>query len=207
MLFSSEPRCSWSPWHHPEPGASRHPSLRRALLLPSSGLVIEILPRRVRLKLPYCSPRAVSGISAGCWQADWPTCNSHPNFRRHGNLCRGKSPCPQDMVHIPKSIVRADAFIMYAVRRRCTFLRDASGLPRRGSFSQSKKDVWDFVQRAVFPVVLKGIDGARVARRTGDKMLIFHSARQLLDKYQSMEDPGSPNLMLQEYIPGDDDTI
>jgi len=37
--------------------------------------------------------------------------------------------------------------------------------------------------------------------------LVVHNERELLEAYDSMEDPRDPNLMLQEYIPGGDDTV
>src|SRR5256885_4950848 len=38
-------------------------------------------------------------------------------------------------------------------------------------------------------------------------MFIVRSAEELLGVYNRVEEPGSPNLMLQEYIPGGDDSI
>jgi predicted ATP-grasp superfamily ATP-dependent carboligase len=55
--------------------------------------------------------------------------------------------------------------------------------------------------------MLKASDGLRLQARTGKKMVIVRSADELLEQYQRLEDPAAPNLMLQEYIPGDDDTI
>jgi len=39
------------------------------------------------------------------------------------------------------------------------------------------------------------------------KMAIVHSPEELIENYNAMEDPEMPNLMFQEYIPGDDDQI
>jgi len=75
------------------------------------------------------------------------------------------------------------------------------------SFPQTRSDVIDFLERATFPIVLKGIDGVRLLKRTGHKMAIVRSKRELVEMYDAMEDPENPNLMLQEYIPGGDDTI
>ena len=75
------------------------------------------------------------------------------------------------------------------------------------AFPQSRGDVLDFLKTAVFPIMLKGIDGTRLKKRTGVKMLVVHNERELLKAYDSMEDPRDPNLMLQEYIPGGDDTV
>jgi D-aspartate ligase len=74
-------------------------------------------------------------------------------------------------------------------------------------FPQSRADVANFAKDATYPIMLKAIDGARCARRSGIKMLIVRTPRELLEKYDELEDPSEPNLMLQEYIPGEDDTI
>ena len=71
----------------------------------------------------------------------------------------------------------------------------------------SRLDVLQFVERAAFPIMLKGIDGFRLWKRTGRKMFIVSSQRELLETYEAAEDPESPNLMIQEYIPGGDDTV
>ena len=75
------------------------------------------------------------------------------------------------------------------------------------TFPSNIEDVREFATTATFPVMLKGIDGNLLKRRTGRKMEIVADAAQLLRLYQEMEDPGEPNLMLQEYIPGGDDSI
>jgi len=75
------------------------------------------------------------------------------------------------------------------------------------AFPQSRGDVLNFLKTAGFPIMLKGIDGTRLKKRTGIKMLVVHNERELLESYDSMEDPRDPNLMLQEYIPGGDDTV
>jgi predicted ATP-grasp superfamily ATP-dependent carboligase len=38
-------------------------------------------------------------------------------------------------------------------------------------------------------------------------MAIVHSEPELLEAYEAMEEPGRPSLMLQEYIPGKDDSV
>ena len=75
------------------------------------------------------------------------------------------------------------------------------------AFPQSRRDVDAFLGSAVFPIMLKGIDGTRLCERVGKKMFIVRSAEELLDVYDRVEEPGNPNLMLQEYIPGGDDSI
>ncbi len=74
-------------------------------------------------------------------------------------------------------------------------------------FPRSKHEVVEFLERAVFPILLKGIDGFRLWKRTGKKMFIVSSKRELLERYDAAEDHECPNLMIQEYIPGGDDTV
>lgn len=74
-------------------------------------------------------------------------------------------------------------------------------------FPSSRKDVLTFLEQVRFPVMLKGIDGQRLWDRTGKKMFITRSKDELLEVYDFVEEPQQPNLMLQEYIPGGDDTV
>ena len=76
-------------------------------------------------------------------------------------------------------------------------------------FPQNRDDIlrWSESGQLSFPVMLKGIDGFLLERRQLPKMLIARSLEDLLRNYDSMETPGAPNLMLQEYIPGGDDSI
>jgi peptidoglycan/xylan/chitin deacetylase (PgdA/CDA1 family) len=55
--------------------------------------------------------------------------------------------------------------------------------------------------------MLKGIDGTRLQARSGRKMAIVRSPGELQQRFRELNEPGFPNLMLQEYIPGGDDTI
>ena len=74
-------------------------------------------------------------------------------------------------------------------------------------FPESLEDVKAFLSKITFPVMLKGIYGNRLQSRSQKKMVIVHTAEELIENYSAMEDPEMPNLMLQEYIPGDDDQI
>lgn len=74
-------------------------------------------------------------------------------------------------------------------------------------FPQSRRDVNDFLRTAIFPVMLKAIDGTRLCERVGKKMFIVNSAQELLELYDRVEDAAEPNLMLQEYIPGGEDSV
>ena len=74
-------------------------------------------------------------------------------------------------------------------------------------FPQNASDVAAFIPKITFPVMLKGIYGNRLQLRSRKKMVIVHSPEELMANYADMEDPEMPNLMLQEYIPGGDDSI
>jgi D-aspartate ligase len=75
------------------------------------------------------------------------------------------------------------------------------------AFPRSRKDVEDFCQTAAFPVMLKGIDTLALRERTGVKMVVVHDPETLLKRYDEMETPGSPNIMLQEYLGGGSPTV
>ncbi|KPK10611.1 MAG: hypothetical protein AMJ68_08610 [Acidithiobacillales bacterium SG8_45] len=88
-------------------------------------------------------------------------------------------------------------------------LAKANGIPVPDiSFPQSFTDIEAYIDNGgKFPVVLKAIDGTRLFKRTGKKMVIVTSAENLVQSFRELDEPGFPNLMLQEYIPGDDDQI
>ena len=90
---------------------------------------------------------------------------------------------------------------MYLLARRV-------GIPTPNTlFPQSRADVEQFVPAAAFPVMLKAIDGTRLCERVGKKMFIVDSPRELMELYDRVEEPTKPNLMLQEYIPGGEDSV
>jgi predicted ATP-grasp superfamily ATP-dependent carboligase len=82
------------------------------------------------------------------------------------------------------------------------------GIPTPSTlFPRSRSDVEAAIPSIAFPVMLKAIDGARLDARAGIKMVRVGDAPELLSLYDQLEDPAEPNLMLQEYIPGGDDTV
>lgn len=82
------------------------------------------------------------------------------------------------------------------------------GIPTPGTeFPQSRADVDRWLEHALFPVVLKPMDVWKLQARTGYRMAIVHDRAELLHWYKLLEDPDDPNLMLQEYIPGNPDTV
>jgi len=74
-------------------------------------------------------------------------------------------------------------------------------------FPESREHVLEFCEQAQFPVMLKASDGVSVTRRTSEKMLIVGSKGDLIRFYDAMEDASNPSLMIQEYIPGTDDSV
>ena len=79
------------------------------------------------------------------------------------------------------------------------------GLPTAGTeFPQSAEDVAAFARRTRFPVMIKGIDPRRLQAHTGRRLALATDAAELDRLYRQLEDPESPNLMLQEFIPGTD---
>lgn len=92
-------------------------------------------------------------------------------------------------------------------KKKMYFLCKRFGIPTAETiFPQSRREVVDVLEsgRAVLPIVLKGIDGDLLERRGAPRMVIVWHPQELLEKYDQMEDPIKPNLMLQEYIPGAD---
>ena len=93
-------------------------------------------------------------------------------------------------------------------KKEMFYLAKRLGIPTaETSFPQSREDVLRFAAQTAFPIMLKGIDGVLLQNRGRKKMVIVRTQQELIENYDAMEDPGNPNLMLQEYIPGGDDTI
>lgn len=90
---------------------------------------------------------------------------------------------------------------MFAIATRQNIPTPSTLFPRHAD------EVVEFADRIDFPVMLKGIHGNRLFARTGYKMALAHNRKELLKKYEELEDPQSPNLMLQEHIPGGDDQV
>jgi len=93
-------------------------------------------------------------------------------------------------------------------KKRMYSLCKQFGIPTaETSFPQSRQDVMSFLDSATFPVVLKAIDPWRLQQRTGVRLVIVKDKGKLLESYDRMEDLEHPNLMLQEYIPGGEDSV
>jgi predicted ATP-grasp superfamily ATP-dependent carboligase len=80
-----------------------------------------------------------------------------------------------------------------------------SGVPTAQSVvPRSKEDVMQFLETAVFPVMVKATDAERLRRRVGGTKFLVHTGRELLELYARAEDREEPNLLIQEFIPGED---
>jgi D-aspartate ligase len=87
---------------------------------------------------------------------------------------------------------------MQELARRC-------GVPvARWVVPRSKDDVLEFAGSAAFPVMVKATDAERFRRRTGGTKFLTHTRAELLELYSKAEDRENPNLLLQEFIPGED---
>ncbi len=93
-------------------------------------------------------------------------------------------------------------------KKEMYFLAKQHSIPTaETTFPQSRQDVENYITQASFPIMLKAIDGDISARRSGKKMFITNSKRELLNLYDQFENHSDPNFMLQEYIPGGEDTV
>ncbi len=72
------------------------------------------------------------------------------------------------------------------------------------AFPRSREEVADYLKTARFPILLKPIYNLVPGLKPW-RMQIVNGERELLQRYQEVEDPAAPNVMLQEYIPGGDE--
>lgn len=105
--------------------------------------------------------------------------------------------------HLRPELVRA-----MIDKRELFFLAQRHQIPTPDTlFPQTEDEVVRYAEGASFPIMLKGIDGTRLYERTGLKMVRVDNADDLLRSYRALEDPTAPNLMLQQFIPGGDDSV
>lgn len=74
-------------------------------------------------------------------------------------------------------------------------------------FPRSRADVLEVAGSLRYPAMLKGIDTFALYLRTGVRMVVARSRDHLLEQYDRLEDPKTPNLMIQEHIPGNSDSV
>lgn len=87
------------------------------------------------------------------------------------------------------------------------YLAKKYGIPTpEAIFPISMDEVLDFSNNVTFPVVMKEMYRTG-SPRFGKRMFIARSRSELTDLYKRHEDFQDPSFMLQEYIPGGDDSI
>src|SRR5262245_4722610 len=87
---------------------------------------------------------------------------------------------------------------MQDLARRC-------GVPTaRALVPGSKEDVERFLETAAFPVMVKATAADRFRQRTGGTKFVIQTPRELFELCAKAEDGIAPNLLIQEFIPGED---
>jgi predicted ATP-grasp superfamily ATP-dependent carboligase len=102
--------------------------------------------------------------------------------------------------HLDVSLVRT-----LSDKGRMQELAHANGVPTaKGVIARSKKDVERFLETAAFPVMVKATDADRLRQRTGGTKFLIHTTRDLFALYAKAQDREESNLLIQEFIPGED---
>lgn len=105
-----------------------------------------------------------------------------------------------DFPHVDPSLVTG-----LCSKREMYFLATKFSVPTPdAAFPQSREELVEASKRMTYPLMAKGIFGIELERKSGKRMFLIHSRQQLFDLYDSYEDWGQPNIMLQEFIPGSD---
>jgi predicted ATP-grasp superfamily ATP-dependent carboligase len=82
------------------------------------------------------------------------------------------------------------------------------GVPTpEAAFPRDRDEVRAALEDAAFPLVLKPIDSGRFSARHGIRMVIARDAAEALDAWDRFAEPGDPNLMLQEHLPGESSSV
>jgi len=90
-------------------------------------------------------------------------------------------------------------------KSRMQELARQSGVPTVQSFvPRSKEDVTRFLETATFPVMVKATDAERLRARAGGTKFVIQSRPELLELYAKAGDREKPNLLIQEFVPGED---
>jgi D-aspartate ligase len=105
--------------------------------------------------------------------------------------------------HLSPQLVRA-----LTNKKEMYFTAKKYGVPTpEAYFPQSRDDVEEYVANITFPIMLKGINGKAAETRSKKRMFLTRTKEELFDLYDRYEDPSHPNFMLQEYIPGGEDSV
>jgi predicted ATP-grasp superfamily ATP-dependent carboligase len=118
---------------------------------------------------------------------------------RHASELQDDFVFPANPVEVVWSLYNKKA--MYLLAKRLSIPTPATVFP------ESAEEMLEFCESAQFPVMLKASDNIHTAGRAGKKMIIARSKDELIGQYHAMEDGVHPSLMIQEYIPGGDDSV
>jgi D-aspartate ligase len=93
-------------------------------------------------------------------------------------------------------------------KQTCDLCRELGIPTAETALPQSRNEVLSFAQTKQFPVIVKG-EGGEFLRNTGEsaRVAIVSQESQLLEIFDLNAKTGPPKIILQEYIPGGDDTI
>ncbi len=90
-------------------------------------------------------------------------------------------------------------------KSRMQELARKSGVPTaQSAVANSKQDIERFLDTAAFPIMVKATNAERVRARLGGTKFVVRTASELLELYARAEDPSGSDLLLQEFIPGED---
>ena len=104
--------------------------------------------------------------------------------------------------HLPVDVARS-----LCNKKAMYLLAGSLGVPTpRTCFPASKRHAAEFADEAAFPLIMKISDDANAKTEAARMKVIVRAKTELLEHYDRMEDPECPNLVLQEYIAGGEDT-
>ena len=97
----------------------------------------------------------------------------------------------------------------FASKKETADLCRRLGIPTpETAMPRCREDLFNFASSARYPVIVKGESGDFLQHRNHRaRVAIVSSQQELLDIYDLNAEPGPPTLIVQEYIPGGDDTI
>jgi D-aspartate ligase len=105
--------------------------------------------------------------------------------------------------HIPHSLAYS-----LTSKKDMGCLAKENGVPTpNASFPKSRSDVVEFLADSQFPIVLKAIYGSTSQPVFSRKNQVVQTKADLLELFDQYKNPSLSNVMLQEYIPGSDESV